>query len=99
VSLPSNLTPSIVVDKSSNNQSVTVSKGTASDGITANLNNQTAVFNYEFPSTTTEAITTNTYTDTLGQTVIVTHNDANGVEYRNVPAAFTYLFEGVGAAY
>jgi hypothetical protein len=99
VSLPSNLTPSIVVDKSSNNQSVTVSKGTASDGITADLNNQTAVFNYEFPSTTTEAITTNTYTDTLGQTVIVTHNDANGVEYRNVPAAFTYLFEGVGAAY
>jgi hypothetical protein len=98
VSLPSNLTPSIVVDKSSNNQSVTVSKGTASDGIT-DLNNQTAVFNYEFPSTTTEAITTNTYTNTLEQTVIVTHNDANGVEYRNVPAAFTYLFEGVGAAY
>jgi hypothetical protein len=75
-----------------------VSKGTASDGIT-NLNNQTAVFNYEFPASTEAITNTSIYTNTLEQTVIVTHNDANGVEYRNVPAAFTYLFEGVGAAY
>jgi hypothetical protein len=98
VTLPlSNATPSIVVDKSSNNQSVTVLKGSVNNDIGAG-SSQTAVFNYEFPSTTTEAITTNTYTNTLEQTVIVTHSDANGVEYRNI-AAFTYLFEGVGAAY
>jgi hypothetical protein len=57
------------------------------------------VFNYEFPSATTEAITdTLTYTNNIDETVIVTWNLSGGV-YINMAAAFAYMFEGVGGGY
>ena len=98
VNLPlSNATPSIVVDKSSNNQTVTVLKGSIENDIGAG-NNQTAIFNYEFPLATTEAITnTLTYTNNIDKTVIVTWVPA-GV-YTNMAAAFAYMFEGVAGGY
>jgi hypothetical protein len=98
VNLPlSNATPSIVVDKSSNNQTVTVLKGSVNNDI-IDGNNQTAIFNYEFPLATTEAITdTLTYTNDIDKTVIVTWVPA-GV-YTNMAAAFAYMFEGVAGGY
>ena len=99
VTLPlSNATPSIVVDKSSNNQTVTVLKGSVNNDI-IDGNNQTAIFNYEFPSATTEAITnTSIYTNNIDTTVIVTWNPSGG-SYIDMAAAFAYMFEGVGGGY
>jgi hypothetical protein len=74
-----------------------VLKGSIENDIGAG-NNQTAIFNYEFPLATTEAITdTLTYTNDIDKTVIVTWVPA-GV-YTNMAAAFAYMFEGVAGGY